>query len=87
MFEYLILEFLLTPACLLHFIWLCVVHTYGALLEPDLTYISLRPEQLSADCMEVSLDEETSSMDEIPQMSPSKPPRKNKGTTVMYNFQ
>ncbi|XP_060783615.1 ETS-related transcription factor Elf-1 isoform X3 [Neoarius graeffei] len=54
------------------------VHTYGALLEPDLTYISLRPEQLSADCMDVSLDEETSSMDEIPQKSPSKPPRKNK---------
>ncbi|KAF7707230.1 ETS-related transcription factor Elf-1 [Silurus meridionalis] len=55
-----------------------MIHTYGALLEPDLTYISLRPEQLSADCMDVSLDEETSSMDEIPQKSPSKPPRKNK---------
>ncbi|MCJ8733976.1 hypothetical protein PDJAM_G00230100 [Pangasius djambal] len=55
-----------------------MIHTYGALLEPDLPYISLRPEQLSADCMDVSLDEETSSMDEIPQKSPSKPPRKNK---------
>ncbi|XP_053361415.1 ETS-related transcription factor Elf-1 isoform X2 [Clarias gariepinus] len=55
-----------------------MIHTYGALLEPDLTYISLRPEQLSADCMDVSLDEETSSMDEIAQKSPSKQPRKNK---------
>ncbi|KAG7329103.1 hypothetical protein KOW79_007277 [Hemibagrus wyckioides] len=55
-----------------------MIHTYGALLEPDLSYISLRPEQLSADCMDVSLDEETSSIDEIPQKSASKPPRKNK---------
>ncbi|KAK3535505.1 hypothetical protein QTP70_016930 [Hemibagrus guttatus] len=55
-----------------------MIHTYGALLEPDLTYISLRPEQLSADCMDVSLDEDTSSMDEIPHKSASKPPRKNK---------
>ncbi|KAF5899909.1 ETS-related transcription factor Elf-1-like isoform X1, partial [Clarias magur] len=55
-----------------------MIHTYGALLEPDLTYISLRPEQLSGDCMDVSLDEETSSMDEIAQKSPSKQPRKNK---------
>lgn len=55
-----------------------MIHTYGSLLDPDLTYISLRPEQLNADCIDVSLDEETSSMDEIPQKSPSKPPRKNK---------
>lgn len=74
-------------ACLLHLTWQCVVHTYGALLEPDLNYISLRPEQLSADCMDVSLDEETSSMDDIPQKSLSKPPRKHKGTTVTHTFQ
>ncbi|XP_076878037.1 ETS-related transcription factor Elf-1 [Brachyhypopomus gauderio] len=55
-----------------------MIHPYGSLLESDLTYISLRPEQLSADCMDVSLDEETSSMDEVPQKCPSKPPRKNK---------
>ncbi|XP_026870680.2 ETS-related transcription factor Elf-1 [Electrophorus electricus] len=48
-----------------------MIHSYGSLLETDLTYISLRP-----DCMDVSLDE--SSMDEVPQKSPSKPPRKNK---------
>ncbi|KAL7863358.1 hypothetical protein SRHO_G00123420 [Serrasalmus rhombeus] len=55
-----------------------MIHPYGALLESDLTYTSLRPEQLSPDCMDVSLDEETSSMDEVHQKSPSKPARKNK---------
>ncbi|KAI4896161.1 hypothetical protein NFI96_032372 [Prochilodus magdalenae] len=55
-----------------------MIHPYGALLESDLTYISLRPEQLAPDCMDVSLDEETSSMDEVPQKSPSKPAKKNK---------
>ncbi|KAG9272756.1 ETS-related transcription factor Elf-1-like [Astyanax mexicanus] len=55
-----------------------MIHPYGALLDSDLTYISLRPEQLSADCMDVSLDEETSSMDEIPQKTVCKPVRKNK---------
>lgn len=55
-----------------------MIHPYGALLDPDLTYISLRPEQLSADCMDVSLDEETSSMDDIPQKIDCKPVRKTK---------
>ncbi|XP_072519210.1 ETS-related transcription factor Elf-1 [Salminus brasiliensis] len=55
-----------------------MIHPYGALLETDLTYISLRPEQLSANCMDVSLDDETSSIDEIPQRSVCKPVRKNK---------
>lgn len=55
-----------------------MIHPYGALLDPDLTYISLRPEQLSAHCMDVSLDEETSSMDEIPQKIVCKPVRKSK---------
>ncbi|XP_062855959.1 ETS-related transcription factor Elf-1 [Trichomycterus rosablanca] len=53
-----------------------LIHAY--LLESDLNYIPLRPEQLSAGCMVVSLDEESSSMDEIPQRSPSKPVRKTK---------
>lgn len=55
-----------------------VVHTYGTMLESDYTYIPLRPE--ANGCMDVSLDEETSSMDEIPQKSVSKPQRKTKGT-------
>ena len=54
-----------------------LVHPYGTLLEADLSYISLRPDQLSS--MDVSLDEETSSMDEVLHKSPSKPPKKNKG--------
>ncbi|XP_016100110.1 ETS-related transcription factor Elf-4-like isoform X2 [Sinocyclocheilus grahami] len=54
------------------------VHTYGNILESDLTYISLRPEQLSNGCMDVPLDDETSSVDEIPQRNLSKPARKSK---------
>ncbi|XP_012695662.2 ETS-related transcription factor Elf-1 isoform X2 [Clupea harengus] len=53
-----------------------MIHPYGTLLEADLSYISLRPDQLSS--MDVSLDEETSSMDEVLHKSPSKPPKKNK---------
>lgn len=49
------------------------------MLESDYTYIHLRPEPNG--CMDVSLDDETSSMDEIPQKSMSKPQRKTKGTT------
>ncbi|TSQ81073.1 ETS-related transcription factor Elf-4 [Bagarius yarrelli] len=59
-----------------------MIHTYRALLEPDLTYISLRPEQLSANCTDICLDEETSSMDEISQKTPFKSHRKNKGNTI-----
>ncbi|XP_010894389.2 ETS-related transcription factor Elf-1 isoform X2 [Esox lucius] len=53
-----------------------MIHTYGTMLESDYTYIPLRPEPNG--CMDVSLDEETSSMDEIPQKSVSKPQRKTK---------
>ncbi|KAK6298616.1 hypothetical protein J4Q44_G00316710 [Coregonus suidteri] len=53
-----------------------MIHTYGTMLESDYTYIPLRPEPNG--CMDVSLDEETSSMDEIPQKSVSKPQRKSK---------
>ncbi|XP_067313465.1 ETS-related transcription factor Elf-1 isoform X2 [Pseudorasbora parva] len=55
-----------------------MIHTYGTMLESDLSYISLRPEQLSNGCMDGPLDEETSSMDEIPQRNLSKPVRKSK---------
>ncbi|XP_058653485.1 ETS-related transcription factor Elf-1 isoform X2 [Onychostoma macrolepis] len=55
-----------------------MIHTYGNMLESDLTYISLRPEQLTNGCMDVPLDEETSSLDEIPQKNASKPARKSK---------
>ncbi|XP_051514953.1 ETS-related transcription factor Elf-1-like isoform X2 [Myxocyprinus asiaticus] len=55
-----------------------MIHTYGTMLESPLTYISLRPEQLSNGCMDVHLDEETSSMDETPQKNLSKPTRKPK---------
>ncbi|XP_051774517.1 ETS-related transcription factor Elf-1 isoform X2 [Ctenopharyngodon idella] len=55
-----------------------MIHTYGTMLESDLTYISLRPEQLSNGCMDGPLDEDTSSVDEIPQKNLSKPVRKSK---------
>ncbi|XP_052010697.1 ETS-related transcription factor Elf-1 isoform X2 [Xyrauchen texanus] len=55
-----------------------MIHTYGSMLESPLTYISLRPEQLSNGCMDVNLDEDTSSMDETPQKNLSKPARKPK---------
>ncbi|KAI7801804.1 ETS-related transcription factor Elf-1 isoform X1 [Triplophysa rosa] len=51
-----------------------MIHAYGNILESDLTYISLRPEHLS-NGMDVTMDEETSSMDEVPQRN-SKPARK-----------
>ncbi|CAL8263758.1 unnamed protein product [Lota lota] len=50
-----------------------MIHTFGTLLESDMTYIPLRPDQ-----MDISLDEDTSSMDELPQKSVSKPQKKSK---------
>ncbi|KAG7465037.1 hypothetical protein MATL_G00171940 [Megalops atlanticus] len=55
-----------------------MIHTYGPLLDSDLTYISLRPEQLSSGCIDASMDEESSSMDEVPPKSAVKPQRKNR---------
>ncbi|XP_071395641.1 ETS-related transcription factor Elf-1 isoform X2 [Centroberyx affinis] len=55
-----------------------MIHTYGALLESDLTYIPLRPDQIDNGGLDVSLDEDTSSMDEIPRKSPCKPQKKTK---------
>ncbi|KAM7389199.1 hypothetical protein PAMP_023192 [Pampus punctatissimus] len=54
-----------------------MIHTYGSLLESDLTYTPLRPDQLDNSALEMSLDEDTSSMDEIPQKC-LKPQKKNK---------
>lgn len=60
---------------------LCSVHTYGALLESDLTYAPLRPEQMDNGALDMSPDEDTSSMDEIPKC-PLKPQKKTKGSAV-----
>ena len=62
---------------------LCLVHTYGTLLESDLTYTPLRPDQLDNSALDMSLDEDTSSMDEIPQKCQLKPQKKNKGNTAV----
>ncbi|XP_054453853.1 ETS-related transcription factor Elf-1 isoform X2 [Anoplopoma fimbria] len=55
-----------------------MIHTYGTLLESDLTYAPLRPDQMDNGALDMSLDEDTSSMDEIPQKCPLKPQKKNK---------
>lgn len=62
------------------------VHAYGTLLESDLTYAPLRPDQMDNSALDVSLDEDTSSMDEIAQKCPLKPQKKNKGDTVVLLF-
>ncbi len=65
------------------YLFLCIVHTYGTLLESDLTYTPLRPDQMDNGALDMSLDEDTSSMDEIPQKCPLKPQKKTKGNTVV----
>ncbi|XP_010730296.2 ETS-related transcription factor Elf-1 isoform X2 [Larimichthys crocea] len=55
-----------------------MIHTYGTLLESDLAYTPLRPDQMDNSALDMSLDEDTSSMDEIPQKCPLKPQKKNK---------
>ncbi|KAK2848900.1 hypothetical protein Q5P01_008734 [Channa striata] len=55
-----------------------MLHPYGALLESELAYVSLRPDQMDSSALDVSVDEDNSSMDEIPQKCASKPPKKNK---------
>uniref|UniRef100_A0A669ECA6 E74-like ETS transcription factor 1 n=1 Tax=Oreochromis niloticus TaxID=8128 RepID=A0A669ECA6_ORENI len=59
-----------------------MLHTYGTLLEPDLTYAPLRPDQMDSVALDMSVDEDTSSMDEIPQKFPLKPQKKTKGNTI-----
>ncbi|KAM9377605.1 ETS-related transcription factor Elf-1 isoform 2-T4 [Pholidichthys leucotaenia] len=53
-------------------------HTYGTLLESDLTYAPLRPDQMDSVALDMSVDEDTSSMDDVPQKCPLKPQKKNK---------
>ncbi|KAK2904360.1 ETS-related transcription factor Elf-1 isoform X2 [Channa argus] len=55
-----------------------MLHTYGALLESDLTYAPLRPDQMDSGALDVSVDEDNSSMDEIPHKCPLKTQKKNK---------
>lgn len=55
-----------------------MLHTYGTLLESDLTYAPLRPDQMDSVALDMSVDEDTSSMDEIPQKFPLKPQKKTK---------
>ncbi|XP_039871344.1 ETS-related transcription factor Elf-1 isoform X1 [Simochromis diagramma] len=55
-----------------------MLHTYGTLLESDLTYAPLRPDQMDGVALDMSVDEDTSSMDEIPQKFPLKPQKKTK---------
>ncbi|XP_041846170.1 ETS-related transcription factor Elf-1 [Melanotaenia boesemani] len=55
-----------------------MIHTYSTLLESELTYAPLRPDQMDNVALDMSLDEDTSSMDEIPYKCPSKPQKKNK---------
>lgn len=62
------------------------VHTYGTLLESDLTYAPLRPDQMDNSALDVSLDEDTSSMDEVAQKCSLKPQKKTKGDTVVLLF-
>lgn len=60
------------------------VHPYGTLLEADLTYAPLRPDQMENSGLDMSLEEDTSSMDEIAQKSPMKPQKKTKGVTFLH---
>uniref|UniRef100_A0A674NKH0 E74-like ETS transcription factor 1 n=1 Tax=Takifugu rubripes TaxID=31033 RepID=A0A674NKH0_TAKRU len=55
-----------------------MIHTYGTLLESDLTYTPLRPDQMDNSGLDMSLDEDTSSMDEIAQKCSLKPQKKTK---------
>lgn len=58
------------------------VHPYGTLLEADLTYAPLRPDQMDNGGLDMSLEEDTSSMDELAQKCPMKPQKKTKGVTI-----
>lgn len=62
----------------------CAVHTYNHLLESEMTYAPLRPDQMDNVALDMSLDEDTSSMDEISQKIPLKPQKKTKGKTLFF---
>ncbi|CAJ1058913.1 ETS-related transcription factor Elf-1-like isoform X2 [Xyrichtys novacula] len=55
-----------------------MIHAYGTLLESELSYAPLRPDQMDNGALDMSLDEDTSSMDEIPPKCPLKPQKKTK---------
>lgn len=55
-----------------------MIHTYNHLLESEMTYTPLRPDQMDNVALDMSLDEDTSSMDEISQKCPLKPQKKTK---------
>ncbi|RVE67451.1 hypothetical protein OJAV_G00103430 [Oryzias javanicus] len=55
-----------------------MIHTYSTLLESELTYTPLRPDQMDNVALDVSLDEDTSSMDDNPQKFSLKPQKKTK---------
>ncbi|XP_043982509.1 ETS-related transcription factor Elf-1 isoform X1 [Gambusia affinis] len=55
-----------------------MIHTYNHLLESEMTYTPLRPDQMDSVALDMSLDEDTSSMDEISQKIPLKPQKKTK---------
>uniref|UniRef100_A0A3P9P995 E74-like ETS transcription factor 1 n=1 Tax=Poecilia reticulata TaxID=8081 RepID=A0A3P9P995_POERE len=54
------------------------MHTYNHLLESEMTYAPLRPDQMDNVALDMSLDEDTSSMDEISHKIPLKPQKKTK---------
>lgn len=60
------------------------VHPYGTLLEADLTYATLRPDQMDNSGLDMSVEEDTSSMDEIAQKCPMKPQKKTKGVAFLH---
>lgn len=60
------------------------VPTYGTLLEADLTYAPLRPDQMDNGGLDMSMEEDTSSMDEIAQKCPLKPQKKTKGVAFTH---
>lgn len=51
-----------------------------------MTYTPLRPDQMENVALDMSLDEDTSSMDEIPQKCPLKPQKKTKGNRFSHLF-
>lgn len=60
------------------------VHPYGTLLEADLSYAPLRPDQMDNGGLDMSMEEDTSSMDEIAQKCPMKPQKKTKGVAFLH---
>uniref|UniRef100_A0A3Q2PTE5 E74-like ETS transcription factor 1 n=1 Tax=Fundulus heteroclitus TaxID=8078 RepID=A0A3Q2PTE5_FUNHE len=55
-----------------------MIHTYNHLLESEMTYAPLRPDQMDNVALNMSMDEDSSSMDELPQKCPLKPQKKTK---------